>query len=57
MNIKVDKNGVLRLESNAPLTAEMLSKIEKRIERKAATLKQMKSDYDSGKFDEIFKKL
>ena len=57
MNIKVDKNGVLRLESNAPLTAEMLAKIEKRFENKRATLKQMKSDFEEGKFDEIFKKL
>ena len=57
MNIKVDKNGVLRLESNTPLTEEMIERLEKRFEKKKATLKQMKSDYDSGKFDEIFKKL
>lgn len=57
MNIKVDKNGVLRLESNTPLSKEMISKIEKRLENKKATLKQMKNDFEEGKFDEIFKKL
>ncbi len=57
MNIKVDKNGVLRLESNAPLSAEMIAKIEKRLENKKATLNQMKTDFEEGKFDEIFKKL
>lgn len=57
MNIRVEDNGIIRLESNGPLSPEMVRKIELRIEKKKATLKQMKLDYDAGKFDEIFNML
>jgi hypothetical protein len=56
MNIKVDKNGSLLLESNSPLSDEMRLRIEKRLEKKRTTLSQMKADYESGKFDNMFKK-
>ncbi len=57
MKIRLDENGSIRLESNAPLSAEMLARIEKRLINKKATLEQMNKDYDDGKFDDIFKKL
>ena len=56
MNIKVDKNGGLLLESNSPLSEELRTRIEKRLEKKKITLNQMKADYESGKFDSMFKK-
>ena len=55
MEIRVDDNGNIRLVSNKPLTAEIVEKIEKRLDKKQETLNKMMSDYKEGKFDAIFK--
>ncbi len=54
MKIRVDENGILRLESNTPLSEKLLAKIEKRIANKKETLAQMNEKYAAGDYDAIF---
>lgn len=56
MEIRVDENGSLRLESNAPLSKKVSDKMTKRLENKKATLDQMMKDYEAGKYNQIFEK-